>query len=138
LPHLRKVQKTMTEDRTARTRRRQAAILVAGYSRLLPGDEKQNFAELRSFLTRVIRPQIAEFGRNIFTETVELVLADVDECGNLSCNPSNPTMIGMSPVAMQLTASIASTSGGGKSVPAVGTYLAISIDGETLVASSPV
>jgi hypothetical protein len=72
------VQKTMTEDSTARTRRRQAAILVAGYSRLLPGDEKQNFAELRSFLTPVIRPQIAEFGRNIFKETVELVLADFD------------------------------------------------------------
>ena len=61
-----------------RVRRRHAAILVAGYSRLSPGDEKQNFAELRAFVTGVIRPQIAEFGGNIFKEAAELVLADFD------------------------------------------------------------
>jgi TolB-like protein len=59
-----------------RVTRRLAAILVAGYSRLLPGDEKENFAELRGLLTGVVEPQIGEFGGNIFKETAELVLAD--------------------------------------------------------------
>jgi adenylate cyclase len=61
-----------------RVQRRLAAILVAGYSRLSPGDEKESFAELRSFLSGVIRPQIAEFGGNIFKEAAELVLAEFD------------------------------------------------------------
>jgi adenylate cyclase len=59
--------------------RRLAAILVAGYSRLLPGDEKENFAELRGLLTGVVEPHIGEFGGNIFKETAELVLADFDD-----------------------------------------------------------
>ncbi len=59
--------------------RRLAAILVAGYSRLLPGDEKENFAELRGLLTGVVEPQIGEFGGNIFKETAEIVLADFDD-----------------------------------------------------------
>ena len=65
--------------RPERVTRRLAAILVAGYSRLLPGDEKENFAELRGFLTGVVEPQIGEFGGNIFKETTELVLADFDD-----------------------------------------------------------
>jgi hypothetical protein len=43
------------------------------------------------------------------------------------------SQIGMAPVASQITASIASTSGGGRLVPAVNAYLAIAGDGETLV-----
>jgi adenylate cyclase len=62
-----------------RVTRRLAAILVAGYSRLLPGDEKENFAELRALLTGVVEPQIGEFGGNIFKETAEIVLADFDD-----------------------------------------------------------
>ena len=54
-------------------------ILVAGYARLLPGDEKEHFAELRRFLTGIVEPQIVEFGGNIFKETAELVLADFDD-----------------------------------------------------------
>jgi len=69
----------MSEDVPTRARRRHTAILVAGYSRVLPGDEKQNFAELRAFVTGVIRPQIAEFGGNIFKEAAELVLADFED-----------------------------------------------------------
>jgi adenylate cyclase len=68
----------MSEDTRAGARRRSAAIMVGGYSRLLPGDETENFAELRRFQTTVIEPQIAEFGGNIFKETAELVLADFD------------------------------------------------------------
>jgi adenylate cyclase len=66
------------DERTEGVTRRLSAILVAGYSRLLPGDEKESFAELRSFVTEVIRPQIAEFGGNIFKEAAELVLAEFD------------------------------------------------------------
>jgi adenylate cyclase len=67
------------DEATEGVTRRLAAILVAGYNRLLPGDEKENFAELRALLTRVVEPQIGEFGGNIFKETAELVLADFDD-----------------------------------------------------------
>jgi adenylate cyclase len=67
------------DEATGGVTRRLAAILVAGYSRLLPGDEKENFAELRGLLTGVVEPQIGEFGGNIFKETAELVLADFDD-----------------------------------------------------------
>jgi adenylate cyclase len=67
------------DEATERVTRRLAAILVAAYSRLLPGDEKENFAELRALLSRVVEPQIGEFGGNIFKETTEIVLADFDD-----------------------------------------------------------
>jgi adenylate cyclase len=67
------------DEARERVTRRLAAILVAGYSRLLPGEEKENFAELRALLTGVVEPQIGEFGGNIFKETAELVLADFDD-----------------------------------------------------------
>jgi adenylate cyclase len=66
----------MSKDIRAHARRRSAAILVAGYSRLFPGEEKENFAELRRFLTEIVEPQIAEFGGTIFKETAELVLVE--------------------------------------------------------------
>jgi hypothetical protein len=59
-----------------------------------------------------------------------------DECGstpNCTLLPTGATPLGMSPVAAPIIASIASTKGGGVSVPAVNAFLAISIDGETLV-----
>ena len=43
-------------DHKDRVRRRLAAILVAGYSRLFPGDEADRFADLTSFLTEIIEP----------------------------------------------------------------------------------
>jgi adenylate cyclase len=52
--------------------------MVGGYSRLFPGDEKENFTELRRFLTTVVEPQITEFGGNIFKETAELMLAEFE------------------------------------------------------------
>ena len=61
---------------SARARRRHAAILVAGYNRLLPGDEADRFAGLRAFLAEIVEPQILEFDGNIFKETAELVLAE--------------------------------------------------------------
>src|SRR4029077_19901321 len=53
--------------------------MVGGYSRLLPGDEKENFTELRRFLTAVVEPQIAEFGGDIFKERAALFLV---ACGD--------------------------------------------------------
>jgi len=61
-----------------RARRRPSAILVAGYSRLFPGDEKEDFAELRAFGSKLIEPLILEFGGNTFKETAELVLAEFE------------------------------------------------------------
>ena len=68
----------MFEDTRARVTRRSAAILVAGYSRLFPGDEADRFVGLRAFLAGVVEPLIIEFGGNIFKETTELVLAEFD------------------------------------------------------------
>ena len=68
----------MFEDTRARVTRRSAAILVAGYSRLFPGDEADRFVGLRAFLAEVVEPLIIEFGGNIFKETTELVLAEFD------------------------------------------------------------
>jgi adenylate cyclase len=68
----------VSEDTRGRARRRLAAILVAGYSRLVPGDEKESFAGLRSFLTEVIEPLIPEFGGSIFKHAGELVLIEFD------------------------------------------------------------
>jgi adenylate cyclase len=69
----------VSEDTRTRAERRFAAIMVGGYNRLFPGDEKQNFAELRRFQSTVVEPRIAEFGGNIFKETAELVLVDFDD-----------------------------------------------------------
>jgi adenylate cyclase len=74
-----KVHRVVLDRPGERVTRRLAAILVAGYSRLLPGDEKENFAELRGLLTGVVEPQIGKFGGNIFKETTEIVLADFDD-----------------------------------------------------------
>jgi adenylate cyclase len=73
------VHSVVLDEARERVTRRLAAILVAGYSRLLPGDEKENFAELRGLLTGVVEPQIGKFGGNIFKETTEIVLADFDD-----------------------------------------------------------
>src|SRR5215472_14128307 len=68
----------VSEEVRERVQRRLAAILVAGYSRLTPGEEADRFAELRAVLTGIIEPRIAEFDGNIFKETAETVLADFD------------------------------------------------------------
>jgi adenylate cyclase len=68
----------VSEEARGRTRRRLAAILVAGLSRLFPGDEKDSFVGLRAFLTEVIDPLIPEFEGNIFKQTGDLVLIEFD------------------------------------------------------------
>jgi adenylate cyclase len=66
----------VSEDARARGRRRLAAILVAGYHRLFPGDEVDSFAGLRAFSTEVIAPLIPEFDGNIFKQTGDLALIE--------------------------------------------------------------
>jgi adenylate cyclase len=68
----------VSEETRGRVRRRLAAILVAGLSRLFPGEERENFAGLRTLLTDVIDPLIPEFGGNIFKHTGDLVLIEFD------------------------------------------------------------
>jgi adenylate cyclase len=68
----------VSEDSRGRVRRRLAAILVAGYSRLLPGDEADSFAGLRAVLTEIIRPLTSEYGGNIFKQTSDLALIEFE------------------------------------------------------------
>ena len=69
---------SVSEEARARVRRRLAAILVAGYSRLFPGDEAEGLAGLRAFLTEVIEPRIAEFGGQMINWTGERALIEFD------------------------------------------------------------
>jgi len=48
----------VSEDARERSRRRLAAILVAGYSRLFPGDEADRYAGLTAVMTEIIEPVI--------------------------------------------------------------------------------
>ena len=68
----------MSEEVRGRVRRRLAAILVAGYSRMYPGDEAESFAGLRTVLTQIIEPVAAEYGGNIFKQTSDLALIEFE------------------------------------------------------------
>ena len=61
----------MPEEAQGHVRRRLAAILFAGYSRLLPGDEADNFASVTRLLSEIIKPQVLKFGGNIIQWTGE-------------------------------------------------------------------
>jgi adenylate cyclase len=68
----------VSEEPRDRVRRRLAAILVAGYSRLFPGDEADGLIGLRAFLTEIIEPRIAEFGGQMINWTGERALIEFD------------------------------------------------------------
>jgi adenylate cyclase len=70
------VEAIMSDEARGRVRRRLAAILVAGYHRLFPGDEAESFAGLRSVLTEIIEPLSALHGGSIFKQTGELALIE--------------------------------------------------------------
>jgi len=61
-----------------RVRRRLAAILVAGYRRLLPGDEADRIAQLRGVLTEIIQPLVSEYGGNLFKQAGDLALSEFE------------------------------------------------------------
>jgi adenylate cyclase len=69
---------SLSEEARARVRRRLAAVLVAGYSPLFPGDEADGLAGLRAFVTEVIEPRIAEFGGQMINWTGERALVEFD------------------------------------------------------------
>ena len=61
----------MPEEAQGHVRRRLAAILFAGYSRLLSEDEADNFASVTRLLSEIIKPQVLKFGGNIIQWTGE-------------------------------------------------------------------
>jgi adenylate cyclase len=67
-----------SEDARERTRRRLAAILVAGYSRLFSGDEADRYAGLTAVTTEIIEPVIPKFAGNVFKRAGDLVLVEFD------------------------------------------------------------
>jgi adenylate cyclase len=68
----------VSDDARERVRRRLAAILVAGYNRLLPGDEAETLTALTALLTEIIEPLISKFGGHIVNSTGERVLSEFD------------------------------------------------------------
>jgi adenylate cyclase len=68
----------VSDDAKERVRRRLAAILVAGYSRLFPGDEADALTALTALLTEIIEPLIPKFGGHVVNSTGERVLSEFD------------------------------------------------------------
>ena len=68
----------MPDVARTRVRRRLAAILVAGYRRLLPGDEADRIAQLRGVLTEIIQPLVSEYGGNLFKQAGDLALSEFE------------------------------------------------------------
>jgi adenylate cyclase len=68
----------VSDDARARVTRRLAAILVAGYRRLLPGDEIERVAELRAVLTEIIEPLTGQYGGTVFKQAGDLALIEFD------------------------------------------------------------
>src|SRR5215472_9906378 len=68
----------MSDDGRGHARRRLAAILFAGYSRLLPGDEADNFASMTRLLSEIIKPQVLKSAGNIIRWTGDGVLVEFD------------------------------------------------------------
>jgi adenylate cyclase len=66
------------EEATEHVRRRLAAILFVGYSRLFPGDEADNFASVTRLLSEIIRPQVLKSGGNIIRWTGDGTLIEFD------------------------------------------------------------
>jgi adenylate cyclase len=66
----------VSEDATGRVKRRLAAILFAGYSRLLPGDEADSFAGLTLLRTEIIEPQVSKFDGHLIRWTSDEVLVE--------------------------------------------------------------
>ena len=69
----------MVQERPVRVERRLSAILaadVAGYSRLMHGDEEVTHTKLTALLTDVVAPAISEHGGRIVKNTGDGFLAE--------------------------------------------------------------
>jgi adenylate cyclase len=51
---------------------------VAGYRRLLPGDEADRIAQLRAVLTEIIQPLVGEYDGNLFKQAGDLALSEFE------------------------------------------------------------
>jgi adenylate cyclase len=68
----------VSRDARDHSRRRLAAVVFAGYGRLLPGDEADSFAEASFILSEIIRPQALKSGGNIIRWTGDEVLIEFE------------------------------------------------------------
>jgi len=68
----------VSEDTKEQVRRRLAAILFAGYSRFVPGDEAGSFSGLTLLRTEIIEPQVVKCGGNIIRWTGDRVLIEFE------------------------------------------------------------
>jgi adenylate cyclase len=68
----------MSDDGRGHARRRLAAILFAGYSRLFPGDEAESFAAVTLLLSEIVKPQVLKSGGNIIRWTGDGVLVEFE------------------------------------------------------------
>jgi adenylate cyclase len=68
----------LSDSARGRVRRRLAAILVAGFSRLVPGAEEDRFAAQAALLGDVFEPLIEEFLGHIFKRANEGILAEFE------------------------------------------------------------
>jgi adenylate cyclase len=68
----------VSDDAREHVRRRLAAVLIAGYNRLFPGDEADALTALTALLTEIIEPLIPKFGGHIVNSTGERVLSEFD------------------------------------------------------------
>jgi len=68
----------VSEDTKGHVRRRLAAILFAGYSRFVPGDEAGSFAGLTLLRTEIIEPRVLKCGGNIIRWTGDGVLIEFE------------------------------------------------------------
>jgi adenylate cyclase len=68
----------VSEHAKGHARRRLAAILFAGYSRLTPGDDAADFTGLSLFRSEIIEPQVRKSGGNLIRWTGDAVLVEFD------------------------------------------------------------
>jgi len=68
----------VSDDGREHVRRRLAAILVAGYSRLFPADEADSLVALKALLIEVIEPLVPQFGGHVVNSTGERALCEFD------------------------------------------------------------
>jgi adenylate cyclase len=68
----------VSEHAKGHARRRLAAILFAGYSRLLPGDEAESFTDASLLLSEIIKPQVRKSGGNLIRWTGDAVLVEFE------------------------------------------------------------
>ena len=75
----------VSRDARGHSRRRLAAVVFAGYGRLVPGDEADSFAGASLILSEIIRPQVLKSGGNIIRWTGDEVLIEFESVVEAVC-----------------------------------------------------